>query len=104
MRAVNDYHHYAVHEGSQLVPVYELDDDEKLLVVLIARAKEQWATLTQKKHKDGLEPTEIGKLAELNAVLDQLDIECKHRVFNDESGFSYSIRSCMVCGKAMVLI
>jgi hypothetical protein len=85
-------------ESTPLIAVHELDDDEKLLNVLATRTREQIRELGSKKHKSGLKPTEIGKLAELEAVLDQVLSECRHRVFKDEAGFIYALRSCVTCG------
>ena len=84
-------------ESTELIDVFVLDDDEKLLNALKIQT-EDGLRLLRHRPKSELKPTEIGKLAELEAVLSELRGQCRHRVFKDEPGFLYSIRSCVTCG------
>ena len=87
-------------ESTPLIEVFELDEDEKLLQALISQAKMAQRPL-RVSHGSKPSPTQIGKLAELEAVVDQLHAQCRHRVFYDEAGFLYSLRSCVTCGAHM---
>jgi hypothetical protein len=85
-------------ESTELIEVHELDDDEKTLQALAKTTRERISQLKGKHQVDGLKPTEIGKLAELEAVLEEVLSQCRHRVFKDEAGFIYYLRSCVTCG------
>jgi hypothetical protein len=87
-------------ESTELIDVYELDADEQVLRAL-QRSTEEKLRALHRIPKSELKPTEIGKLAELDAVMDQIRSECRHRVFKDEAGFIYAIRSCVTCGAHM---
>jgi len=80
------------------VQLHELDVDEQLALELVPRYEDERSTLELKKHRDGLKPSEIGRLAELDALINEVRSNCRHRVFYDEAGFLYGMRYCACCG------
>lgn len=87
-------------ETTDCVEVFKLDDDELLTQALLAKIEPELAALERRRYEPALKlkPSEIGRLAELEAVEREVKSECRHRVFLDEGGFSFYTRTCQVCG------
>lgn len=90
-------------ESTDLIAVYELDDDEKLIqqLVISTRQKIHELWIIPKNERT---PAQIGKLAELDAVVEQLNGQCRHRVFSDAGGFIFFEQTCVTCGGFMGMV
>lgn len=90
-------------DSTDLIAVYELDDDEKLIQQLVISTRQKihelWIIPTNERT-----PAQIGKLAELAAVVEQLNGQCRHRVFSDAGGFTFFERTCVTCGAFMGMV
>lgn len=89
-------------ESTPLIKVFEsdLDLDEQMTRQLVHKYEDELSGL---RHRD-LKPSQIGRKAELEALVNQLISNCRHRVFTDRAGFLYDIRSCVCCGAHMGLV
>ena len=88
-------------ESTELVEVYALDFDEQVTRDLVTRHEDDLRRLAQLTSGKKLTPSQKGKRAELEAVLEELRSACRHRVFNDEAGFLYALRKCSSCDTHM---
>jgi hypothetical protein len=90
-------------ETTECIEVHQLDDDELLIQALLAKIEPELAMLERRRYEPALKlkPSEIGRLAELEAMEQEVKSNCRHRVFLDEGGFGPYTRTCQVCGSFM---
>ena len=82
----------------------ELDLDERMTAELMLKYYDEHRALGDKRYREGLKPSEVGREAELTALMDALQKNCRHRIFYDQPGFMYDNRYCACCGTSKGLV